>query len=306
MAGAARDPRFLRRDLDGVGAAAHVVRADLGADAILERRDDLAARRVVFGVRGEDDHHVERQAHRVALNLDVAFLQDVEQADLDLAGEVGQLVDGEDAAIGAGQQAEMHRQLVAQLQAALGGLDRIDVADHVGNRHVRRRQLLDVARFARPPGDRHLIAFGLDARLPERRQRRERIVVDLAVGNHRNPLVEQRRQRAENARLGLAAQAEQDEVMPREHGVHQLRHDRVVVADDAGEQRVFPAQVFRQVVAHLVSDRAAAHLAPGDGGFQLCKCFNPWRRRHISIYPSPARRGDKPSGLSWLRSGGNS
>ena len=89
--------------------------------------------------------HVERQAHRVALDLDVAFLQDVEQADLDLAGEIGQLVDGEDAAVGARQQAVVHRQLVGELQAGARRLDRIDVADHVGDRHVRRRQLLDVA-----------------------------------------------------------------------------------------------------------------------------------------------------------------
>ena len=266
-----------------VGAAAQVVRADLGADAVLERRDDLAARRVVLGVRGEDDQHVERQAHRVALDLDVAFLQDVEQADLDLAGEVGQLVDGEDAAIGARQQAEVHRQLVAELQAALGGLDRIDVADHVGDRHVRRRQLLDVARLARPPATGIWSPSALTRAWPNADSGASGSSLISLSGNHRHPLVEQRRQRAQDARLGLAAQAEQDEVVPRQHGIHQLRDDRVVVADDAGEQRVFPPQVFRQVLAHLVSDRAAAHLAPGDGGFQLCKCFNPWRGRHISI-----------------------
>jgi hypothetical protein len=39
------------------------------------------------------------------------------------------------------------------------------------------------------------------------------IVVDLAAGHHRDQLVEQRDERAQQARLGLAAQAEQDEVM---------------------------------------------------------------------------------------------
>jgi hypothetical protein len=57
------------------------------------------------------------QAHRVAFDLDVAFLEDVEQADLDLAGEVGQLVHREDAAVRPRQQAVVHRQLVAELQA---------------------------------------------------------------------------------------------------------------------------------------------------------------------------------------------
>jgi hypothetical protein len=98
------------------------VRADLAADAVLQRRDDLAARRVVFRVGGEDQQHVERQAHRVALNLHVAFLHDVEQAHLDLAGQVGQFVDGEDAAVGARQQAVVHGQLVADVLPARAAL----------------------------------------------------------------------------------------------------------------------------------------------------------------------------------------
>ena len=99
-------------------SVSRIVRADLAADAVLQRRDDLAARRVVFRVRGEDQHQVERQAHRIALNLHVAFLHDVEQADLDLAGQIGQFVDGEDAAIGARQQAVVDGQLVGDVLAA--------------------------------------------------------------------------------------------------------------------------------------------------------------------------------------------
>ena len=129
-------------------ARRRVVRADLRADAILQRRDDLAARGVVLGVGAEHHQDVERQAHRVALDLDVPFLQDVEEADLDLAGEVGQLVDREDAAVRPRQQAVVHRQLVGELQAGARRLDRIEVADHVGDRHVGRRELLDVARVA--------------------------------------------------------------------------------------------------------------------------------------------------------------
>ncbi len=55
-------PRFLLGDRHRVGPALRIVRANLGADAILERRDDLAARRVVLGIGGEDEQHVERQA----------------------------------------------------------------------------------------------------------------------------------------------------------------------------------------------------------------------------------------------------
>ena len=100
------------------------MRPDLGADAVLQRRDDLAARRVVLRVRREDEHDVERQPHRVAFDLDVALLEDVEEADLDLAREVGQLVDREDAAVGPRQQPVVHRQLARELDAAARRLDR--------------------------------------------------------------------------------------------------------------------------------------------------------------------------------------
>ena len=105
------------RDRHAVFERHRIVRANLAADAVLERRDDLAARGVILGIRGEHQHQVQRQPHRIALNLHVAFLHDVEQADLDLARQVGQLVDGEDAAIGARQQAVVDRQLVGDILA---------------------------------------------------------------------------------------------------------------------------------------------------------------------------------------------
>src|SRR5207245_9783109 len=73
------EPRLLMGDrgaeLDGVG----VVREDLRADTVLERRDDLAAGRVVLGVRSEDQRHVQVQSYRVAVHRDVALLHDIEQ-----------------------------------------------------------------------------------------------------------------------------------------------------------------------------------------------------------------------------------
>jgi hypothetical protein len=122
-----------------------VVGADLAADAVFERRDDLAARGVVLGVGGEDDGDVELEADGVALNLHVALLHDVEERDLDFAGEVGELVDGEDAAVGAGQQAVVHGELGAEFLAGARGLDGVDVADEVGYRHVGGGELFDVA-----------------------------------------------------------------------------------------------------------------------------------------------------------------
>ena len=157
-AAAAIDPRFLAGDLHRHLPVGRVVGPNLGADAILQRRDDLAARRVVLGVGRERHQDVEPQADRVALNLDVAFLQDVEEPDLNLARQIGKLVDREEPAIGARQQAVVNRLLVAELEAAACRLDRIDVANQVGNRHVGRCQLLDVAQVAMQPGHRQVVA----------------------------------------------------------------------------------------------------------------------------------------------------
>ena len=228
---------------------------DLGADAVLERRDDLAARGVVLRVRRKDHHQVQREPDRVALNLDVAFLQDVEEADLDLPGEVRQLVDGEDAAVGARQQPVVHRQLVGEIQPRLRRLDRIDVADHVGDRDVGRRELLDVALVAAQPRDRQRVTLLGEARAAPGADRRGRIVVNLAPGHDRDPLVEEIDHPPQDAALRLAAQPEQDEVVPREHRVDELRDHRLVVADDAGEQRLAGAQLTNQVVADLLLHR---------------------------------------------------
>ena len=112
---------------------------------------------VVLRVGRGDHEQVERQPDDEAADLDVALLEDVEQADLDPLGEVGQLVDREDAAVGARDQPVVDRQLVGQV-AALGDLDRVDLADQVGDRDVGRRQLLGVAPVARQPVDRGRVA----------------------------------------------------------------------------------------------------------------------------------------------------
>ena len=90
------------------------------------------------------------QADLVAADLHVALLEHVEQADLDALGEVGQLVDGEDAAVGAGHEAVVQRELVGEV-AALGHLDGVDLADEVGDRGVGRGQLLAEAVVAVHP-----------------------------------------------------------------------------------------------------------------------------------------------------------
>ena len=76
--------------------------------------------------------------------------------------------------------------------------------------------------------------------------------------------------------------------MPRQHGVHQLRDDGVVVADDAGKQRLLAAQPLGEVVADFVAHGTAAHVSARDGGFQLSEGVDARRGRHMAIMTRPA------------------
>ena len=203
------------------------MRANLGADAVFERRDDLAARRVVLGIRAEDEGDIERQANRISLNLHIAFLHDVEERDLDFSREIGQLIDGEDAAVGARQQAIVHRELAREVLIAAGRLDGVDVADEVGYGDIRSGELFNVTVVARKICDGRVVAEVRDQVAATLADRAVRIVANLAAGDVWQLLIEQGRQRAQDAALRLPAQAEQDEVLPRENRIDDLRNDGV-------------------------------------------------------------------------------
>ena len=76
--------------------------------------------------------------------------------------------------------------------------------------------------------------------------------MDLATGDVGNLRIKQRRQSAQDAAFGLAAKSEKNEIMTGENGINDLRHDRIVVSDNAGENRTALTQLRDQVVAHLV------------------------------------------------------
>ncbi len=230
-------PCLLRGDGHAFFERFRIMSANLGADAVFERRDDFAARRVVLRVGAEDESHVEGEAHRIALNLHIAFLHDVEERDLDFSGEVGQFVDGEDAAVGAGQQAVVHGELAGEVLRAARSLDGVDIADEVGDGDVGRGELFNVALVAAEIGDGSGVSALGNEVAAALAERHVRIVADLAAGDVGHLLVEQRGERAQDAALGLAAQPEQDEVLFRKDGVDDLRDDRVFVADDAGKER---------------------------------------------------------------------
>ena len=101
------------------------------------------------------------------------------------------------------------------------------------------------------------VAFARDPGAARAADRSERIVVNFAAGDDRQMLVEQIDEAAQDAALRLTAQAEQDEVVPRQDRVDELRDDGVLVADDAGEERVAGLQLVNEVVANLLLDRSA-------------------------------------------------
>ena len=140
------------------GCALRIVRDDLRVDAVLQRGDDVAAVGVVLGVGGVDHQDVQLHPDGKSADLDVLFLHYIEQAHLDPRREVGKLVDGEDPAVGAGDDPEVDHLLVRVGELARGGLDRVDVADEVRDGDVRGGELLPVARVPRHPLDRRRVA----------------------------------------------------------------------------------------------------------------------------------------------------
>src|SRR5712664_660788 len=132
--------------------------ANFGADAVFQGRNDFAAGSVVFRVCGKDKKHIERKTQRIAFNLNVAFLHDVEEADLNFAGEVGKFIDGKDAAIGAREQAVVNGEFVGEVASAASGADGIDIADDIGHGYVGCGEFFDEAIVARHPGDRSIVA----------------------------------------------------------------------------------------------------------------------------------------------------
>ena len=289
------DHRDLVLELD------RVVGADLGAEAVLERRDDAAAVGVVLRVGAGHDEHVERQPQHVAADLDVALLHHVEHRHLDPLGEVGQLVDRDDAAVAARDQPEVDRLGVAEA-APLGDLHRVDVTDQVGDRGVRGGQLLGVPLGAVPPRDRQRRRRARAARRRDSgRDRVEGVLAELGAGDHRRPLVEQADQGAQQPGLALAALAEQHDVVPGDQRPLELRDDGVLEAVQAGPRVVAARAAWRAGcrgarragASARVPRRAARRRrwssAPGSWGLRSPDHANPAR--------NPTPRGERGSGL---------
>jgi hypothetical protein len=254
---AGRRPGLLIHDPDLLVERLRVVGPNLGAEPILQRRHDPAPVRVVLRVGRGHQQQVEGQADPVAADLDVALLEDVEQRHLDPFGQVGELVDGHDAAVRPRDQAVVDGQLVGQVPA-LRHPDGVDVADQVGHGRVRRGQLLRVPVVPADPRDRRLApSLGHQGPAPGA-DRPERMVVDLAALDRRNMLVQEVDQVPDQPGLGLSPLAEEDQVVPGQQAPLQPGNDRVVEADDAGEQLLAPAHPVEEVLPELLLHRPIA------------------------------------------------
>ena len=248
------------------------MRTDLRTEAVLQRRDDASAVGVVLRIRRGHDEQVERQSDLVAADLHVALLHHVEEPDLHALGEIWKLVQREDPPVGPRHQPVVDRELVGEI-AALGDLDRVDLADEIGDRDVGRRELLAVSLVARQPHELHRIAVVRDAVLARGADRLERVVVDLAARDRRRDRVEKLDELAREACLRLSALAEEDDVLTRKDGVLDLRDHRRVVANDPLEERALLRQRGDEVRAELLLHRTApvAGLAQrADGLRSVC------------------------------------
>src|SRR6266481_844818 len=290
FAGVAGDPGFLRGDGHAFFYGGGIVRANFCADTVFERRDDFSAGGVVLGIGGEDEEHVEREADRITLNLDVAFLHDVEEADLNFSGEIGELVDGEDAAIGAGEKTVVDSEFVGKIAAAARGADGIDVADDVGHGDIGRGKFFDETIFARHPGDRRVVAISGNCFAACTADRLERIVIDFAAGDDGHLGVEEVDEPTQDAALGLAAESEKNEIVAREQSVDDLRNDGVFVAVDARKQRFAFFDGAKEIAADFVfhGDGGAPRVEVRDAP-EFAECA--WFRVSGRLHKSAGRHG---------------
>src|SRR6267143_6555609 len=135
-------------------------------------------------------------------------------------------------------------------------LDRIDVANQISNRHVRRSQLFHVALLGTEPRDRRRILLACDQFAAAPANWRIGTVVNLASRYIRHLRIEQARKRTQDAAFRLPAQTKKNKIMTRQDCIYDLRHHRIVVTNDPGKNWTALAEPRHQVLAQLVFDSA--------------------------------------------------
>ena len=159
----------------------------------------------------------------------------------------------------------MHRQLVTEDVPAARGLDGIEIADNVGDGDVRRRQLLDVTLIGIEPRDRCIVSGFVEKTFSVLGDRSERIVVDFTAGDDRQRWIEKSGERAQYSRFCLAAKSEQNEIVPAQKRVDDLRHHRLFVADHPIENGFTGSEASEEIRTKLVFDRLFSALGRAEG-----------------------------------------
>ena len=76
------------------------MRAHLGSEAVFERSDDASPVGIVLRIGAGDQEDIQGQPDAVAPDLDILFFHQVEKTDLNPFGQVRQLVNRKNAAVG--------------------------------------------------------------------------------------------------------------------------------------------------------------------------------------------------------------
>ena len=264
---------LLVHDGDFILGIQGVMGVDLGTVPILEWGDDTSPVGVVFRVCRRDHEHIQRQPDPVALDLYVPLFHQVEQPHLNPFRQIWQLVDAEDAAVGAGNHSVVDHQLVGQVMP-LGHLDGVDLTDEIGNGYIRSRQFFRVTVLSRDPFQKGFSAHLRNLVAADLADGVVGIIVDLATGDLGNGFVEQIRHTTNDTGLGLPAFAQQYDVLAGKDGIFDLWDDRLLEPDDSGEHDLFGSYFGDQVLPQLLTDGkdfivALAERSDGLGTFRL-------------------------------------
>src|SRR5208283_997943 len=202
-----------------------------------QRRNNFSASGVVLRIGGKNQQNIKRQAQWVSFNLNIAFLHDVEQPNLNFPSQIGQLVHCKYSSVSARKQAVMNRQFVRKIATTSRSPDGVNVPDDIGNRNVWRGQFLHVPLIPGHPRDGSIVALDSHFLSTRTANRTQRVIVNLAPCNHWNFLVKKLDQSAKNPALRLPPQSEKNKIVAREQGIHDLRHYAVLIPENAGKER---------------------------------------------------------------------
>ena len=190
-----------------------IMRQYLGADPVFQGGHDASPVGVILGVGGENELHVEGQAHLEPTDLHIPFFQDIEQGNLYARLQVRKLVDGKNAAVGPGYHPEMDHAVVGIRQLEIRRLDGVYIPDQVGHRHIGGGQFFVEPLRTVQPGYFGGIALLFDAFAGISRKRPEGVVVQFRTCHFRDPFVKQVYHQPCQAGLGLPPEPQQVDVV---------------------------------------------------------------------------------------------